>query len=59
MMFPDDDVGILYVGPCSHTEGKRSLQDCHSPRSESVLIQIQAKCIINDVALRHQTHFQL
>lgn len=25
MMFSRDNVGMLYAGPCSHKEGKRSL----------------------------------
>lgn len=42
MMFPDDSVGILYVGPCSHKEVKRSQQDCHSPRSECDLSRFES-----------------
>lgn len=45
-------VNAICNAPCSHTEGKRSAQDCHSPRS------LQVKCIINDAARRHQTHSQ-
>lgn len=54
MMFPDDDVGMLHAGSCSHTEGKRSLHNFHSLKS---LIHIQVKCIINDVTLRHKLTF--
>lgn len=45
-------VNAICNAPCSHTEGKRSAQDCHSPRS------LQVKCIINDAVRRHQTHSQ-
>lgn len=48
----------LNVGPCSHTEGKRSAQGASQPQGQR-LIQIRVKCIINDAALRQQTHFQL
>lgn len=53
MMFPRDNVGMLYAGPCSHKEGKRSLM---SQSQHQSLNQIQVKGVINDTVNVEHKH---